>query len=55
VIYYNEYFDTEAKARAFAQAIINAYHPCGYGTSMKVEALPDGRWFVSGYRYSSCD
>jgi len=55
MIYYAEYFATEGEARTFAENILLNYHPCGYGTYLKVEELPDGRWFVSGSRYSSCD
>lgn len=55
MIYYWEVFKTEAKAKAFMAGIIANYHPCGYGTHLKVEQMPDGKWLVTGSRYSSCD
>lgn len=55
LIHYNEFFDTEEEAKAYIAQVYNAYHPYGYGTCLKYVKMPDGRYNVTGSRYSSCD
>jgi hypothetical protein len=47
-------FSTEVEADGYIEKTYHWYHPAGYGTSL-TKTLRDGRWFVTGYRYSSCD
>lgn len=48
-------FDTEQDAEGYKIYVLGRFHPAGYGTTVKVEQDDEGRWFVKGYRYSSCD
>ena len=47
---------TQVEAEQRKDDILRAYHPAGYGTSLRVyhEESTD-KWVVDGYRYSSCD
>lgn len=51
----NRVFNTQAEAETFKATTLNRYHPAGYGTSLDIHKTHDGRWAVTGYRYSSCD
>jgi len=48
--------NTQVEAEQRKDDILRAYHPAGYGTSLRVyhESSTD-KWIVDGYRYSSCD
>jgi hypothetical protein len=48
--------DTEAEALERKEQLLRAWHPAGYGTTLKVwHNVSNGKWTVDGYRYSSCD
>jgi len=56
MINYYEKFPTEAEAAAFVEGINHNYPRWGYGTSLRIhENKEEGCWYVTGYRYSSCD
>lgn len=55
MITYSKSFSTHAEADAFVAREMRAYHPCGYGTTLRVAATHDGNYLVTGYRYTSCD
>jgi hypothetical protein len=51
----HEKADTQEAAEKLKESIYQNYHPCGYGTSLSVYEDTEGKWIVSGHRYSSCD
>lgn len=55
MIHYYEHFPTEQEAQVFYDQVLQHYHPCGYGTSLRLFKSDSGQWFVTGYRFSSCD
>jgi hypothetical protein len=55
MIYYNQAFRSEADAKAFVAAEMRRYHPCGYGTALKITCADEGLWLVTGSRQRSCD
>lgn len=56
IVHIREEFETEEQANQCKQSIISCYPPAGYDTSLQVYQQPaNGKWIVSGYRYSSCD
>lgn len=58
-------FTSRETAEAFMRQYLQQYHPLGYGTSLKLEAIDDAgepatedkaqKWRVSGWRAKSCD
>lgn len=46
---------TRAEAEARQDWFFRAYHPAGYGTTLKIVENEDGTFTLAGYRYSSCD
>lgn len=58
-INYSERYTSMAVAKARKDQIERQYHPCGYGTNVKVVVDQDysGKnvYIVEGYRFDSCD
>lgn len=55
MIQISQTFPTEIEALAWVEAYYDRYHPCGYGTALRLAEGPDGTVLVTGYRYASCD
>lgn len=56
IVNIHEEFDSEEAASTARDKILQWYHPAGYGTTLNIHPPHnDGKWIVSGYRYSSCD
>lgn len=53
-ISYHKIFDTEQEAIEWMNKEYRNYG-YGYGTSLNEKLREDGKWHVTGYRYSSCD
>lgn len=51
----NQSFPSRAEADAWAEAYLNRWHPCGYGTTLRVTPAQDGTFLVTGHRFTSCD
>jgi hypothetical protein len=56
MINYYEEFATEVEAQGFMVSVYKSYPQGGYSTSLRLhENKENGRWYVTGYRFSSCD
>ncbi len=55
MIHYDHTFSTEEQARDFMDGQLSRFHPDGYGTALFLTPTEDGRFRVTGSRYSSCD
>lgn len=57
LVQYREEFPSKKEAEEFRKAILESYHPCGYGTSLTVYAPKhlSNKWLVLGSRQTSCD
>jgi hypothetical protein len=55
MVYFEETFETEAKADEFIKEYCRSYHPAGYGTYCRKVVMPDGKTMVKTTRGESCD
>ena len=55
MINYFEIFNSKDEAEKYVNDVYKAYHPAGYGTMLRIDETNNGKWLVTGHRYSSCD
>jgi hypothetical protein len=48
-------FDTQKAAEEFRDSYLREYHPAGYGTTLSITKQDNGKFRVTGYRWSTCD
>lgn len=55
MITYQVSFNTHAEAEDYAQKVLSAYNPVGYGTHLTIRQDEKGYFVVEGHRANSCD